>query len=371
MNENLSAVSLRTVSKYFTSNAAEAKALDDVSLDISEGEFFTLLGPSGCGKTTTLRLIAGFEMPSSGEVWIGGVNNTSIPPFRRRVNTVFQSYALFPHLTVEENIAFGLSVKKVPKAEHKKRVEDALRLVRLSDKSTRRPRSLSGGQQQRVALARALVNRPSVLLLDEPLGALDLQLRKEMQVELRGMQKELAITFVLVTHDQEEALTMSDRIAVMSSGHVLQIGSPSQIYEQPSTAFGARFIGEMNFLDGSIASLDGDEALVEFANISARVKNPIGLPAGAKVSIAVRPECITLAEAGLSGPGQCSIEGVVENVVYRGVNLLVIATLRDGSKLSAIIKRDERLASFEQNGPISLCCSPSSLLLYPHSEGSA
>src|SRR5512139_2870680 len=249
------AVELRDVVKEFAEPEKKGEAfaaVNHVDLQISDGEFFSLLGPSGCGKTTSLRMIAGVELPTSGEVFLHGKAMGKTPPFQRPVNTVFQNYALFPHLTIGENVAFGLQMKGVSKAEIGPRVKEALAMVRLPGYEQRKPKQLSGGQQQRVALARALVNRPEVLLLDEPLGALDLKLRKEMQLELKTLQREVGITFIYVTHDQEEALTMSDRIAVMSKGVALQIGKPDEIYERPADKFVADFIGETNFLDGVV-----------------------------------------------------------------------------------------------------------------------
>ncbi len=253
MAESIPAVELETVTKRY----GDVVAVDSVTLNIAEGEFFSLLGPSGCGKTTTLRLIAGFEMPTSGSVRIRGREMGTTPPFKRPVNTVFQSYALFPHMTVTQNIAFGLEMSKVPRDEIKRRVAEALEMVRLPEMAGRRPRQLSGGQRQRIALARALVNRPQVLLLDEPLGALDLKLRKAMQLELKALQEQVGITFIYVTHDQEEALTMSDRIAVINQGRVYQVGSPLEIYEQPASRFVADFIGETNFLEGRVETVTG------------------------------------------------------------------------------------------------------------------
>src|SRR5438034_2411213 len=237
-------------------------AVDDVSVSIGEGEFFSLLGPSGCGKTTTLRMIAGFEVPDEGRILLQGRDVTSVLPSRRPVNMVFQQYALFPHMSIYDNIAFGLKVKRVPRGEHRERIEQLLRVVELEGLERRRPRQLSGGQQQRVALARALVNRPAALLLDEPLGALDVKLRKQMQLELKRIQTELGTTFVYVTHDQEEALAMSDRIAVMNRGLVEQIGGPREIYEHPQTAFVADFIGSLNALDLTVDELVGAYAVM-------------------------------------------------------------------------------------------------------------
>ena len=257
------AVEMRDVVKQFPSpGGGVINAVDHLTLEIYEGEFFSLLGPSGCGKSTTLRMLAGFERPTSGEIYIKDQLMGATPPYARPVNMVFQNYALFPHMTVFQNVAFGLEMEHVPRAEIRRRVEEALELVRLPGMGARRSTQLSGGQQQRIALARALVKRPAVLLLDEPLGALDLKLRKEMQLELKALQQQVGITFVYVTHDQEEALTMSDRIAVMSQGRALQIGTPTEIYERPNCRFVADFIGETNFLEGTLVQVKGGQATV-------------------------------------------------------------------------------------------------------------
>jgi spermidine/putrescine transport system ATP-binding protein len=281
-----------------TKRYGSARGVEDVDLQVRHGEFYSLLGPSGCGKTTTLRLITGFEQPDQGRVLIGGRDVASLPPYRRDVNTVFQHYALFPHMTVEENVAFGLEEKKVAADELKRRTRAALEMVQLGALGERKPRQLSGGQQQRVALARALVNRPTVLLLDEPLGALDLKLRKEMQVELKVLQQQVGITFVYVTHDQEEALTMSDRIAVMADGRIQQEGSPREIYEHPGTRFVAEFIGMSNFFVGEVVAQEKDRVLVQTTDslkvwcLSAGASSP-----GTQVTVAVRPEKIEISAA--------------------------------------------------------------------------
>jgi spermidine/putrescine transport system ATP-binding protein len=279
------AVGISNVSKRFD----EVVAVDDVSLDIDDGEFFSLLGPSGCGKTTILRMIAGLDEPSVGQIRLHGDDVAAVPPNRRPVNTVFQEYALFPHLDVADNVAFGLRMQGVGKRERRRRAGEALDLVRLSGLERRRPEQLSGGQRQRVALARALVNQPLVLLLDEPLAALDLQLRQEMQRELKQIQRQVGITFVFVTHDQEEALTMSDRIGVMNDGDLLQVGTPDEIYEHPTDNFVARFIGRTNLLGGTVETAD----IVCLAN-GDRVAAETSLPAGTAVTVAVRPERATL-----------------------------------------------------------------------------
>ncbi len=290
------AVELREVTKVFAGSrgSGEVLAVDRVSLPIKQGEFFTLLGPSGCGKTTILRMIAGFETPTAGEVVIEGVHMQDRPPNRRPVNTVFQNYALFPHLSVGDNVGFGLQVKRVPREERARRVREALALVQLPGLEDRRPTQLSGGQQQRVALARALINEPKVLLLDEPLGALDLKLRKAVQVELKLLQAELGITFIYVTHDQEEALTMSDRIAVLKDGQIQQVGVPREIYDQPVNRFVADFIGETNFLSGEIRTT-GDIVTVDVAGILIPAESgERGFRSGQPVTLAVRPEKINL-----------------------------------------------------------------------------
>jgi spermidine/putrescine transport system ATP-binding protein len=317
------AVELKGVSKHF----GAVVAVDDISLSISDGEFFSLLGPSGCGKTTTLRLIAGFELPTGGGVYIGSKLQGDIPPYRRPVNTVFQNYALFPHMSVFENVAFGLEMRKVPKEEIRRRVLETLEMVQLPRMENRKPDQLSGGQQQRVALARALVNRPQVLLLDEPLGALDLKLRKAMQLELKALQHRVGITFIYVTHDQEEALTMSDQIAVMNQGHVLQIGAPEEIYEQPADRFVADFIGETNFLEGQVKGRRADEAVVVIDR-ALPVHVPIGrgVGMGDKVTIAIRPEKISLyAEP----PDPRAVPGVVQEVIYTGTDTRYLVQLTE------------------------------------------
>ena len=316
-------IELKNVTKEFPARGGEVpvKAVDNVSLQIYEGEFFALLGPSGCGKTTTLRMIAGFEEPTSGEIVIRGQAVQGVPPFHRPVNTVFQDYALFPHMTVLQNVMFGLEMEGVHKEEAKKRAVEALELVRLNQYD-RKPRQLSGGQQQRVALARALVKRPAVLLLDEPLGALDLKLRKAMQYELMSMQSELGITFVYVTHDQEEALTMCDRIAVMDHGVALQVGRPEEVYETPHSRFVADFIGETNFIPGKIDSISDKTACVRIdANTTIDAEfDQAALAVGSDVTVAIRPEKITLIpEGGTLADAIGSIEREVHKTAIPGV----------------------------------------------------
>lgn len=301
---------LKEIKKSFTEGEA---VLDNISLEISKGEFITLLGSSGCGKTTTLRIIAGLEQPDAGSVWLDGREVTGLEPNQRNVNTVFQNYALFPHMNVAENIGYGLKLKKVPKSEIRKKVSQMLELVQLEGYEKRKPSELSGGQKQRVAIARALVNNPEVLLLDEPLGALDLQLRRAMQIELKHLQKKLGITFIYITHDQEEAINMSDRIAVMKDGRIEQIGTPDEIYNHPKTSYVATFVGNANILHGVAESIQGENAIVKIGNDRVIVKLETSqqdtedtggkqhLAAGEKVTLAVRSENILLQEAAVIG----------------------------------------------------------------------
>jgi spermidine/putrescine transport system ATP-binding protein len=313
------AIELRDVVKNFvTPEGSELAAVNHVTMQINNGEFFSMLGPSGCGKTTSLRMIAGFEWPTDGEVYIDDEAQGHKPPFLRPVNTVFQSYALFQHMTVFQNVAFGLEMENTSQQDIKRRVGEALKMVRLTGMDRRYPKQLSGGQQQRVALARSLVKRPKVLLLDEPLGALDLKLRKEMQLELKSLQQEVGITFIYVTHDQGEALTMSDRIAVMNFGKVLQVGPAVEIYERPANRFVADFIGESNFLDGKVKSVKGDRAVVY---VSAWEQELAGLITskvivGEDVAISIRPEKIRLSDK--SAAGGSGLEGTVVNSTYIG-----------------------------------------------------
>jgi spermidine/putrescine transport system ATP-binding protein len=321
----VTAVEARNAVKAFGQGDTAVRALDDVSIKINKGEFFTLLGPSGCGKTTLLRLIAGFEMPTSGTILLEGADITYLPPNKRPVNTVFQSYALFPHLTVAQNIGFGLEMQGRPRAEVKATVDRMLALVKLEPMANRKTSQLSGGQQQRVALARALAPAPKVLLLDEPLSALDLKLRKEMQIELKRLQTETGITFIFVTHDQEEALTMSDRIGVMSAGKVQQIGTPREIYTRPVNRFVASFIGETNFLparrEGNALRL-GDGHLVEL---------PAGVAEGRAVTVTVRPEQVRLVDASEAG----AIPATVQSLVYFGTDTHCHMALSDGTEVVA------------------------------------
>jgi spermidine/putrescine transport system ATP-binding protein len=333
MRSSAPSVELQSVTKRFDSLVA----VDDISLDLAGGEFFTLLGPSGCGKTTTLRMVAGFEQPSEGRIRIEGDDVAGLPPHRRPTNTVFQSYALFPHLSVEDNVAFGLRRKRVAREEVGRRVAAELERVGLSREARRRPAQLSGGQQQRVALARALVNLPKVLLLDEPLGALDLKLRKGLQIELKRIQREVGITFVYVTHDQEEALTMSDRIAVMNRGKVEQVGDPEQVYERPATTFVAGFIGVSNLMPATI-SAPGEVRLDHGPTL--RVATP-ELAAGEYCSAVVRPEKLRIetleAEGGPSSNGLPRVEGVVESSVYLGTATQIVVDLGGDVRMTVLV----------------------------------
>ena len=310
------AISVNQVSKKFGQGKDAFFALDRVSVDIRENEFFTLLGPSGCGKTTLLRLIAGFEHPTAGHIQLNGEEISHLPPFRRPVNTVFQNYALFPHLTVAQNIGFGLTMQDKPAAEVEKTVTQMLQLVQMESMRDRRTDQISGGQQQRVALARALAPHPRVLLLDEPLSALDYKLRKGMQIELKRLQLETGITFIFVTHDQEEALTMSDRIAVMDRGRILQVGSPNDIYDRPAHRFVADFIGDTNFLEAELIETGEDGAVVRLASGKTLKTGPTDARVNSAVSITVRPEQAVLIE----DLGAADLQGTVTDVMYSGTD---------------------------------------------------
>jgi len=310
-NDSVPAIKFDQVSRHF----GEVKAVDQVTLEIRDGEFFSMLGPSGSGKTTCLRMIAGFDKPTSGKIYLYGQDVSDLPPYERDVNTVFQDYALFPHMTIDDNVAYGLMIKGVPKAERIKRVAEMLELVRLPGFGQRRPSQLSGGQRQRVALARALINHPKVLLLDEPLGALDLKLRQQMQVELKSIQQRVGITFIFVTHDQEEALTMSDRIAVFNEGRIIQVGTPSEIYEKPASPFVAGFVGTSNLVSGEAAKrITGSEQM-----------------------FSIRPEKIHLgSENGATDKDMISVDGVVRDVVYLGLFTRYLVEIEGGTDLVVV-----------------------------------
>jgi len=357
------AIELVGVAKEFVSQKDSVAAVDHIDLTIHEGEFFSMLGPSGCGKTTTLRMIAGFEEPTSGKVLLYGTDVTTTPPNRRDVNMVFQNYALFPHMTVAQNIAFGLERKGVGKSDVRKRVAESLELVELTGRERRRPKELSGGQQQRVALARALVNHPRALLLDEPLGALDLKLRQNMQIELKRIQREVGITFVYVTHDQSEALTMSDRLVVMRDGKIEQLGTPRELYEQPATRFVAGFIGTSNILHGIVESVGAAGAVMRTSEAES-VVIPLRSTAssGQTIAATVRPEKMTMS---LSRPADgCALRATVSEVVYLGTSTnftvttllgeLVVYQLNAGEDLIAPVRGDEVWVGWAQQNAYQL-----------------
>src|SRR5829696_2318879 len=331
---------------------ADVTAVAGINLDMPPGEFFSLLGPSGCGKTTTLRMIAGFERPDEGQILLDGVDMAETPPHKRKVNTVFQNYALFPHLTVADNVGFGLKYKGISKQDARSKVGQALELVRLSGYEQRRPSQLSGGQQQRVALARALVLEPEVLLLDEPLGALDAKLRQQMQGELKALQRKVGITFVYVTHDQEEALTLSDRLAVMSGGRIEQVGTPAEVYEEPASAYVADFLGVSNRLDAQAMGTDSDgrcrvrvgdfELLASQGHTSAR----------GSVKVVVRPERVRVEAPRKTGENR--LPGKIERVVYAGAISQLVVTLNSGTPIRCMLANDGAESSFDRGAPVSV-----------------
>lgn len=355
------AVELKNVTKIFSSGrgSEDVCAVNKMELNIPANEFFTLLGPSGCGKTTTLRLIAGFEQPTEGEMFIMGKAMTSIPPNQRPVNTVFQDYALFPHMNVEKNVGFGLTIKRVPKPEKARRVAEALDLVQLTGMGNRKPSQLSGGQQQRVALARALINEPSVLLLDEPLGALDLKLRKAMQIELKHLQEQVGITFVYVTHDQEEALTMSDRIAVMKDGVIQQMGNSVNLYEEPANRFVADFIGESNFIDGIFEGLEQEKAVIKVGEERVYAVTGDDKPAkNATSTIAIRPERMVISSPGQGdSPG---ISGIIKEVVYIGTDIRYVIEIPTGQEMLIRIQNSSRetISAFPRGAEVKIGWTP-------------
>ncbi len=335
MNEPI--ISIKNVSKRFGSSVT---AVDNVTFDIKANEFFALLGPSGCGKTTLLRMIAGLETPTEGQIILDGRDMLEIPPNKRPVNMVFQSYAVFPHMSVEDNVAYGLRVTGVPSEETATRVVDALEMVKLSQLSKRMPNQLSGGQRQRVALARALVKRPKVLLLDEPLSALDAKLREAMQLELSNLQRKVGITFIIVTHDQDEALSMADRIAVMDTGHISQIATPAALYESPVSRFVADFIGKVNLLDGKITGTEGSSVVVDVAKLG-RITVPYQGKASGNVAIAIRPEKVSLSPEP-PGAGRISAEGKIAAWAYYGDVSHMYVDTKDGLRLSVNLQNATR-----------------------------
>ena len=352
-----------------TKQFVEVTAVDGIDLHIPGGEFFSLLGPSGCGKTTTLRMIAGFEQPTSGEILLDGTDVAYTPPHQRNVNTVFQNYALFPHVNVYDNIAYGLKRAKRPKAEIRERVGKALELVQLPGYEGRRSSQLSGGQQQRVALARALVLNPAVLLLDEPLGALDAKLRKALQIELKSLQQEVGITFLYVTHDQEEALTMSDRLAVMNGGHIEQVGAPQDVYEDPETLYVADFLGVSNLMQATIVSAGASACSVALDGYELKTRGTDRDVTG-EAKIVIRPERIELEEHGSpSGPNR--IPGMVERVVYVGSAIQVIVRGATGEALQALVQNTGGGIPYEQGTPVQLHLPADALRVLPSGIGDA
>jgi spermidine/putrescine transport system ATP-binding protein len=359
MLTGLPAVEAKNVTKTFGAGPDAVVALDNVSVTIRQNEFFTLLGPSGCGKTTLLRLIAGFELPTGGSILLEGQEVAHLPPYKRMVNTVFQSYALFPHLTVAQNIAFGLKMLGRKRAERDAQVDAMLKLVKMEPMRNRKVHQLSGGQQQRVALARALAPHPKVLLLDEPLSALDLKLRKEMQIELKRLQHETGITFIFVTHDQEEALTMSDRIAVMSHGKILQIGTANEIYEHPVERFVADFIGETNFIEAEVMQRIGNRGQIRLpSGLEMPHELDPGAAVGGKVTLAIRPERIDLVKPG----ADCQLAGKVDNIVYFGTDTHFHIDLDTGGEVTVRVQNRRGFQEvLKQGDPVGLRIAPEAM----------
>ena len=343
-------IELVGLTKRFGHGVTSHAAVDNIDLSVSGGEFFSLLGPSGCGKTTTLRLIAGFEEPTAGRILLDGADVSHVPPHKRNVNTVFQSYALFPFLSVFDNVAFGLKHTGVTKAEQRQRVGDALALVSMDSFASRRPSQLSGGQQQRVALARALVLNPAVLLLDEPLGALDAKLRRSLKVELKALQERVGITFIYVTHDQEEALTMSDRIAVMNAGQIAQIGTPQEVYESPADAYVADFLGAANLLQILVAErVRGGASTLKLGDIALSTSNEVPAEQGAAAQAVIRPERVRVEEHGSAGANR--VPALVDRVVYLGAATQVHLRLATGESLQAVVPNEDA-AGWSQGTPV-------------------
>ena len=344
--------------KNLTKSYGDFNAVDDLSLVIPKGSFFALLGPSGCGKTTTLRMVAGLEEPTAGSIFVGETEITDMKPYRRPVNTVFQNYALFPHLSIFENIAFGLRRRGISDAEVKTAVDKVLNLVELPQLATRKPNQLSGGQQQRIAVARAIVNRPALLLLDEPLGALDLKLRRQMQIELKWIQTEIGITFVHVTHDQEEAMTMADTIAVMNKGKIEQMGSPEDLYDSPKTAFVANFLGQSNLIPGQVSGNDGNNLIVDLFGTKVSVPKARSSAPGSSVLVGIRPEKFRVAPEGKSTSGNVLIGGKISDVSYIGVSTQYQVEMPWGKELMVFEQNDDNEEMLRKGEKVTLSWEP-------------
>ena len=359
------------VLKNLTKSFGDFNAVDDLSLVIPKGSFFALLGPSGCGKTTTLRMVAGLEEPTAGSIFVGETDITDMKPYRRPVNTVFQNYALFPHLSIFENIAFGLRRRGISDAEVKTAVDKVLSLVELPQLATRKPNQLSGGQQQRIAVARAIVNRPALLLLDEPLGALDLKLRRQMQIELKWIQTEIGITFVHVTHDQEEAMTMADTIAVMNKGKIEQMGTPEDLYDSPKTAFVANFLGQSNLIPGEVSGNDGNNLIVDLFGTKVAVPKARSSAHGSSVLVGIRPEKFRISPEGKNVSGNVLTGGKVSDVSYIGVSTQYQVEMPWGKELMVFEQNDDNEEMLRKGQPVTLSWEPLFTFALDGSENAA
>ncbi|MCX6448975.1 MAG: ABC transporter ATP-binding protein [Actinobacteria bacterium] len=357
--------------KNLTKSYGDFNAVDDLSLVIPKGSFFALLGPSGCGKTTTLRMVAGLEEPTAGSIFVGETDITDMKPYRRPVNTVFQNYALFPHLSIFENIAFGLRRRGISDAEVKAAVDKVLNLVELPQLATRKPNQLSGGQQQRIAVARAIVNRPALLLLDEPLGALDLKLRRQMQIELKWIQTEIGITFVHVTHDQEEAMTMADTIAVMNKGKIEQMGTPEDLYDSPKTAFVANFLGQSNLIPGEVSGNDGNNLIVDLFGTKVAVPKARSSAHGSSVLVGIRPEKFRISPEGKNVSGNVLTGGKVSDVSYIGVSTQYQVEMPWGKELMVFEQNDDNEEMLRKGQPVTLSWEPIFTFALDGSENAA
>ena len=357
--------------KNLTKSYGDFSAVDDLSLVVPKGSFFALLGPSGCGKTTTLRMVAGLEEPTSGSIFVGETDITDMKPYRRPVNTVFQNYALFPHLTIFENIAFGLRRRGITESEVKTAVDKVLNLIELPQLATRKPNQLSGGQQQRIAVARAIVNRPALLLLDEPLGALDLKLRRQMQIELKWIQTEIGITFVHVTHDQEEAMTMADTIAVMNKGKIEQMGTPEELYDSPKTAFVANFLGQSNLIPGEVSGNDGNNLIVDLFGTKVAVPKARSSAHGSSVLVGIRPEKFRISPEGKNVSGNVLTGGKVSDVSYIGVSTQYQVEMPWGKELMVFEQNDDNEEMLRKGQPVTLSWEPLFTFALDGSENAA